>query len=189
MLALAAWARRAAGTAALVLAIDLLRGERAWLRPGRSWHGAPVEGAAFDGAMSLSAGAAGIGIARLGVYAAARPVHLLAEASAAIELVRIAAAAPGATDDASLGRGLAGTIELLLVAAATLAEPAHLGAARRLGTRLIEQARAGRRAGASRGARVRHPSLWGGIAGTGLVLLRLHDPALAPSAALPACLP
>lgn len=168
-LTLAALYLRSKSQRAREAALAAIRLERAWLNPGVDWYGGWAEDAAD--ARSLCAGAAGIGIARLGVWAIAPAPRLLADASAAIELIR-----PGphpVSAKSSLGYGTAGEIELLLCAWTTLGEQAHLDAARRLGARVV---------GAAIGST---PSLFLGLAGTGLVMLRLHDPALAASPALP----
>ena len=104
---------------------------------------------------------------------------MLAEASAAIEVIR-AAAFPGAPD-ASLGYGTAGEVELLLSARMILGEDCHLNAARRFGKGVIETAKKRGGYGSAFGEPSWNPSLFTGLAGTGLVMLRLHDPALVPS--------
>lgn len=184
-LALADWSGRFSVPRAFEAAAELFRTERVALRPGREWHGAGAHAWAGKAAVapSLCAGAAGIGIARLGAYAVRPACNLLAEASAAIDVVR-AAVGPRLAD-ASLCHGTGAQIELLLAAWTTLAQRAHLDAARRLGRGMVETARMRGAYGSGLGPACRNPSLLLGLAGTALVLLRLHDPAAAPGAALP----
>lgn len=159
-------------------AMEVLAGERAWLRPGEDWYGATPHEWAEGASGSLCSGAAGIGVARLGVYRVTGAPHLLAEASATIELIR-AMAFPEAAD-CSLGYGTAGRIELLLTAFSELGEVAHLAAARDMGARMAAAARQMRGYGSALGGSARHPSVFLGEAGTGMVLLRLWDPSSAP---------
>lgn len=166
-------------------AVEAFQIERAWLSPGRHWHGATAHAWLDEWTVphSLCAGAAGIGISRLSAFAATRAPHLLAEAAAAIEIIRGAARRNSADD--SLCHGTAGYIELLLTAWESLGEQSHLDAARRLGSRMIATARARGRYRSGLGVACGSPSLFLGTAGTALVFLRLHDPSLAPCAALP----
>ena len=182
-LALASWSTEA--QRAREAATSAFRTERAWLSPGMYWYGAAAHAWADDWtlARSLCTGAAGIGIGRLGAYAVMRAPHLLAEAAAAIEIIR-AAVRPDAID-VSLCHGTAGEIELLLNAWTVLGEHSHLDAARNLGSWVVDVARVRGGYGSGLGEDSSSPSLFLGVAGTGLVLLRLHDPALAPCAALP----
>jgi lantibiotic modifying enzyme len=185
---LAAWTLRTGDPHAREAALEAFHIERAWCSPGMNWYGAHAHPWA-EGMMltrSLCSGAAGIGITRLGAYAAMASTNLLAEAGAAVDLIR---RVPLHADvsDASLCHGAAGEIELLITASTTLSERSHLDAARNLGARVVAQSRRQYRSGL--GERGHSPSLLFGLAGTGLVLLRLHDPALAPGGAVPTLIP
>ena len=183
---LAAWSVRAGEPRAREAAAEALRIERAWCSSAMGWYGASAHPWADEVMVSrsLCSGAAGIGIARLGAYVVMDAPNLLAEAGAAIDLIRRAPIRPDAFDT-SLCHGTAGEIELLITASTTLSERSHLDAARRLGARIVGAAQAPRDYGSGLGEGCHSPSLLFGLAGTGLVLLRLHDPALAPGAALP----
>ncbi len=186
-LALAIWSARAEDPQALAAAANAFRSERAWWCPAEGWYGAAITPAwAGDRSMSrsLASGAAGIGLARLSAWPALD--HLcVADAGAAVELIREPPPRPSA--DASIGLGAAGEIELLIGAATTFSEPAHLEAARRLGGRLLDRAMA--RGGYAYGpaSDPHEPSLLYGLAGTALTMMRLEDPGLAPLALLAAC--
>ncbi len=161
--------------------------ERAQFEPGLGWL-APaahdwIEAPAAPDA-SWCRGAAGIGLARLAARADANDLMPLAEASAAVELVRGRLAAPS-DPDASLCHGAAGAIELLLSAGALLAEPTHTQAARVAGLALIERSWSRGRYAGGFGPHARNPSLMFGLAGTATLLLRLHDQGSLPSPALP----
>jgi lantibiotic modifying enzyme len=184
---LAAWSDRTGEQLARKAAAEAFRIERAWCSSAMGWYGAPAHAWADEVmvARSLCSGAAGIGIARLGAYVVMAAPNLLAEAGAAIDLIRRVPMRPDASDT-SLCHGTAGEIELLITASTTLSESSHLDAARRLGARVVAAAQARRDYGSGLGESCQSPSLLFGLAGTGLVLLRLHDPALAPGGALPA---
>lgn len=164
--------------------------ERAWFEAGAGWWSAPVHDWMAqhehpgDLTRSWCSGAAGIGIARVAAYAATSDLMYLAEAGAAIEVLR-GGSGGGAPFDGSVCHGACGQIELLLVAAALLGEPAHLSAARTVGTALVERARRRAGYGSGYGPGTQDPSLLYGLGGIGLTLLRLYDPASAASPALP----
>lgn len=186
-LALAAWSAATSQTVGREPAARAFRREREWFEPGAGW----LSHRAHDWARGeLSAdrswcgGAAGIGSARLAAYAAYSSIADLAEVGAAIEIVR-AGMIEGREAGASLCHGTAGEIGLLIDAGVLLAEPAHHAAAQRAGLALMEGGRAGTRRVIGPGVDVRDPSLLSGLAGIGLTLLRLHDPAAAPSPTLP----
>ena len=177
---LADWSKRTGDIRARDAAIDMFRIERPWCGISAGWSGAPAHAWADETLLerSLCSGAAGIGIARLKAHAIIPSLNLLAEAGAAIELVRRRPIdAEGA--DLSLCHGAAGEIELLTTAFTTLREQSHLEAARRSGARLIATARASRAYDPDSGESVQGPSFQFGLSGLGLVLLRLQDPALA----------
>ncbi len=91
--ALEAWAARSNSEDVSAAARRAFRRERAWLSPGQHWYGQSAH-AWTDDAMagrSLCSGAAGIGLARLAAYTFTRAPNLLAEAAAAIEVIRAAA--------------------------------------------------------------------------------------------------
>jgi lantibiotic modifying enzyme len=161
--------------------------ERAQLEPGLGWL-TPAAHAWMDSPAAPDAswcrGAAGIGLARLRASSELRDPLLLAEAGAAVELVRGRLTAAG-DPDSSVCHGAAGAIELLISAGALLAEPAHTRAARTAGLALIERARSRGRYAGGFGPHARNPSLLFGLAGTATLLLRLHDHDSVPSPALP----
>lgn len=161
--------------------------ERAQFEPGLGWL-APSAHPWADAAAAPDAtwcrGAAGIGLARLGARAVLPALLLLAEAGAAVELVR-GRLATRDDPDASLCHGAAGAIELLVSAGALLGVPAHTHAARAAGLALIERSWSRGRYAGGFGPHARNPSLLFGLAGTATLLLRLHDHDSVPSPALP----
>jgi lantibiotic modifying enzyme len=161
--------------------------ERARFEPGRGWHAGsahPWAPAAEGPDATWCRGAAGIGLARLTAHATLGDLVLLAEAGAAVELVRRHLATRGHRD-ASLCHGEAGAIELLLSAGLLLGEQAHLGAARTAGHALTERASPRGRYEGAFGAPARNPSMFFGLAGIGTLLLRLPEPGALPTLALP----
>jgi lantibiotic modifying enzyme len=173
-LALAAWAARSGSVEGREAANEAAQLERVWLDMEEGWHG-------VGSPAGMAGGAAGIALARLGLYRH-QPEHwLLAEAGAAIELVR-RWSAMGATGDTAaddtLINGAAGAIEALLVAHLVTGETVHLHAARRLGRRLLDAAAArGAYAGIGEYIIESRVGLMHGLAGIGLTMLRLHAPA------------
>ncbi|NYI04396.1 lanthionine synthetase LanC family protein [Allostreptomyces psammosilenae] len=137
-------------------------------------------------------GALGIGLARLRLFQLTGDRSLLPDISAAAQAARDVVVRAGTdfrsggTPDASLCHGLTGTAELFLTAGQVLRVPEHTRAATQVGRLLLDLAR--RDDGRWRcGMPVpdQSPSLFLGLAGIGLTLLRLHDPRSAPSLALP----
>ena len=194
-LALAAWAARADGDTASV-ASKVLQAERRHLSPGLGWwcedaHAwTPWDPASRTGShRAWCAGAAGIGIARLVAFALTREPHLLAEAAAALDLIREAPMGGDrdGADDASTCHGWSGEIELLLAAATILDEPAHLATARAVTATRVARASTRRAYSSGLWPGAHAPALMHGVAGVGLTLLRVHDPSAAPSFALPPC--
>lgn len=185
-LALAAWSARTQDRPSSEAVMEAFRLERPWHSQEAGWFGASAHDWAEPVTVtrSLCSGAAGIGIARIAGYLVTGAIDLLAEAAAAIEVIRRFPSGPDGPD-ASLCHGAAGEIELCLSAWSALAEPAHLEAARRLGTVMIETARIRGEYASGLGDIGPTPGVLLGLAGTGLTLLRLHDPGLAPSGAVP----
>jgi lantibiotic modifying enzyme len=190
---LAAWA--ACGDEdALHAALAAFDDERRWFQPGEGWWCVAAHPwmewdpeSRTGSPRAWCAGAAGIGVARLLAYVLSREQRFLAEAVAAIELVRDGVHTRE-SDDSSVCHGSAGEIELLLSAASLLGEPAHLAAARSAGHARVARARAEHGYGSGLWPGARSPALLHGLAGIGHTLLRLHDPRSAPSPALPPCL-
>jgi lantibiotic modifying enzyme len=189
-LALAAWSARTEDKPSSDAAMAAFRLERPWHNQETGWYGASAHAWAEPVTVtrSVCTGAAGIGIARIAGYLATGAVEVLAEAAAAIDVIRRVPIAPDGPD-ASLCHGAAGEIELLVSAWSALAEPAHLEAARRLGTVMIETARIRGHYASGLGDFGPAPGVLLGLAGTGLVLLRLENPGLAPNAAVPPLMP
>jgi len=170
--------------------MEAFRVERPWHRAETGWYGASAHTWAEQAtvARSVCTGAAGIGIARIAGYLVTGGVDLLAEAAAAIDVIRrVPLAADG--PDASLCHGAAGEIELLISAWSALAEPAHLEAARRLGAVMIETAQARGWYASGIGDFGSSPGLLLGLAGTGLSLMRLQEPGLVTNAVVPSLMP
>jgi lantibiotic modifying enzyme len=185
-LALAAWAARSMDEPSSKAAVEAFGLERPWQSQESGWFGASAHEWAepLQVARSVCSGAAGIGIARIAGYLVIRRLDLLAEAAAAIDAVRRVPPGPDGPD-ASICHGAAGEIELCLSAWSALAEPVHIEAARRLGAMMIETAHIRGQYASGLGDIGPAPGVLLGLAGTGLTLLRLHDPGLAPSAAVP----
>ena len=167
-----------------------LYGERVWHEPGAGWYAVPAHPSqhtshAVD--WSWCAGAAGIGLAHLAAFVRHGDISDLADLTAAVEVVRRSLAVDSGIDP-SLCHGTSGAIDFLLTTGVTLAEPAHVAAARRSGFVLMERwrNRVGGPVAVSPGAP--DPSLMFGLAGTGLVMLRLSDDARTPSPTLPSFL-
>ena len=198
-LALDALAARTGDPRWHVAGAGALAHERRWYREGHGWpdlRDVPGTDLALGRSLSYPSlwchGAVGCGLVRL---ATGRDLAAVAEAGAALQVARRGAAAalrsldepgePAPAANWSLCHGLLGTAELMLCATQRLGEPAHLAAARRLGERgLADRAARGEwRCGVAGGGET--PGLLLGLAGIGTTLLRLHDPAAAPSPALP----
>ena len=90
-------------------------------------------------------GALGIGLSRLRLAQLTNDVLMVAEASAALQAARDlvvshgTAIHAGQTSDCTACHGLAGVVELLLVAARALDVPDHARAARRVARLMLEQ--------------------------------------------------
>jgi lantibiotic modifying enzyme len=166
-----------------------VRYERAWFSPMHGWP--DLRGAADGSPLSYPAfwchGAVGIGLARLASFARRADLLDLAEASAAIGFARnsVMAVVSGSDGplDSSLCHGVAGAVELFLVAWEVTGAPEHLAAARRTGGLMMAHAQAAGGYGSGLIDRSETPGLFHGLAGVAAALLRLHDPAALPSPA------
>lgn len=192
-----AWATRS--RALLAVAEDALRYERTWFSAERcAWADLrkpahPLEPAAWPAwTTAWCHGAIGIGAVRLRIYEATRDITALAEATAAVEAARQLVAAAAAAlrqaqvSDVTLCHGLAGAVDLMLLAGEVTGRREHQRAARRAGD-LILSMRAANRGRWTLGLRggEQVPGLFLGLAGIGVVLMRLHDPRLIASPLLP----
>lgn len=137
-------------------------------------------------------GAIGIGLSRLRMFQLLDDPVLVAEASAALQSARSLvigagnALRTGATSDCSPCHGLAGAVELLLVAGRAFDVPDHARAARRVAALLLEQRQAAGGAwpcGLPGGGEV--PALMTGTAGIALTLLRVAGATDLPTPLLP----
>ena len=178
----------AAGDAAFrSAAVRGFASERAGMEPGVGWFTDDAHPWRPEGRVPASSwcrGAAGIGIARIAASTGSRDLALLAEATAAIELVRSRLGA-GPDADASMCHGTSGIVELLLLAGSLLDEPEHTVAARRVGAAMVTARGSGQRYGCGIADGAHNPSLLHGLAGTAAVLARLDDPDAITSPALP----
>ncbi len=156
-------------------------------RHGRVPSAHPWSPGSAGPARSWCAGGAGMGIARLAANAVLREPAVRAQADAAIEVVRDGLAADG--PDTCLCHGTTGALELLLSAFELLGDPGHLTAARDAGSAMTGRARARGGYGLGEDGGAHNPSLLLGLAGPVALLVRLHDPDLLPSPALPPILP
>jgi lantibiotic biosynthesis protein len=183
----------------LEAATEAFRYERSWFSPERcAWPDMrePDEAAMRDGTWpgwmtAWCHGALGIGAVRLRHYEVTRDTASLAEASAAIHAGRAQAMRAGGDlrngqpTDATLCHGLAGAAELFLLAHEVLRSNDHLRAARRVGDLCLSvHQQSGRWTLGLRGSQW-VPGLFVGLAGIGVMLLRLHDPASIGSPMLP----
>lgn len=137
-------------------------------------------------------GALGIGAVRLRLYELLSDVRYLGEASAAIQTARILAVQAGvalregAVSDVTLCHGLGGAVELFLLAHEVLSLEEHRRAARRLGNLCLSIFRANGERWTSGLENAKYvPGLFLGLAGIGVTMMRLHDPALIGSPVLP----
>ena len=132
-----------------------------------------------------------IGAVRWRMWEAQRDPQLLAQASAAMAIMRrrvVEASRAGADAkiDATLCHGLGGSIELMLLAYEVTGRAEHLAAAREVGRILLtrhEEQGGQWTVGLPGGRDV--PGLFLGRAGIGTSLLRLDDPRAIPSPILP----
>jgi lantibiotic modifying enzyme len=185
-MALARWAALVGDDGMLQAALRAWNSERPWHDTTTGWFGASAHTWSDDEtlARSLCSGAAGIGLARLAGYRLTGAASLLAEAAATIDVVRRISERPF-EPDASLCHGAAGEIDLLLTAASVTGEKAHVDAAHRLGTVMVETARRRRHYASGLGSFGPTPGLLLGSAGAGLAMLRLEDPELVPCGVFP----
>ncbi len=176
-MSLAAWGARARQPWYVQQAVRKSRRERAFLQPMIGWYGDAVDHASSIPTVrrSLASGAAGIAVARFGLYRLQQDAALLAEGAAALDVLR-QPRAPGEAMDASLLFGASGEIEALLAAYVATGEPSHLDAARHRGVQLLRTYRHVGTYDCGLGAGIETPALATGLAGIGLALLRLSDP-------------
>jgi lantibiotic modifying enzyme len=177
------FARETGDPSTLQAAADAALAERVWLSASGDWIGLPFHRwqDQATAVASWCSGMTGIGHARLLEHQVTGGLQALAEVAAAVEVVRGTLAAPHPPEP-SLCHGIAGWLDFMLTAGVALHEPAHLEAAERVGARLL--ALVDVPAGAA-GEAPADPSLLLGAAGTGLALLRLHDPEAIRSPANP----
>ncbi len=196
----AAWATGVTGASGLPPVVEqALRYERGWFSADRcAWadlREPPVHGARGDWPAWTSAwchGAFGIGAVRWRIHERTGDLTALAEASAAVDAARafVTSAAralrSGGCGDVTLCHGLGGAIELMLLAYEITGEADHLRAARRAGE-LVLATRAANQGRWTLGLRRAElvPGLFTGLAGIGVTMLRLHDPAAIASPLLP----
>lgn len=187
-LAETAWATN--DDALLALALETFRYERGFFSPVRcAWpdlRGATetIDGALTSWTSAWCHGAIGIGAVRLRVYEATGDVSALADASAALQAARamsvqIARDLPhGMVRDVTLCHGVGGIAELFLLAGEVFDNDDHLRAARRVGELMLAMYEANGREWPF-GLPDTHdiPGLFLGLAGIGVTMLRLDDPA------------
>ena len=123
--------------------------ERGWFDPDHvSWPDLRASATAGETTGWMAAwchGALGIGLSRLRLAQLTNDVLMVAEASAALQAARDlvvshgTAIHAGQTSDCTACHGLAGVVELLLVAARALDVPDHARAARRVARLMLEQ--------------------------------------------------
>jgi lantibiotic modifying enzyme len=137
-------------------------------------------------------GAIGIGALRLRIYEATQDLTALSEATAAIQAARSLVAQAGSAlrqsqiSDVTLCHGLAGAVELMLLAYEVTGLRDHQRAARRAGDVCLSIYRVNQNrwtVGVRGGDTV--PGLFLGLAGVGVTMMRLHDPGLLGSPMLP----
>jgi len=142
-------------------------------RFGRAWcHGAPGIAIARLHAANLDPGAATthLEVARLALATTLRAIE---------ELL------PQPRQDASLCHGLAGLLDIALIAGSHLGDPSLRDASRRISRVLIERHDSRVDYPSGLPSRATTPGLMLGLAGTGYSFLRLHAPDLIPSILLP----
>ena len=155
-----AWTTRS--RAMLAVAEDALRYERTWFSAARcAWADLRTPAPALEPAewpawtTAWCHGALGIGAVRLRFYEATGDITALAEATAAIEAARrlVAGAAAALREshatDVTLCHGLAGAVDLMLLAYGITGLREHLRAARRAGNNLVHPRRERRPVGSS----------------------------------------
>lgn len=187
-LALAAWSA-ATGRHNFVETLRQVRGaERAWFEPGLGWVARPahewhIEEYVAD--CSWCAGASGIGLARLASYTSTGDLADLADLTAAVQMVRERLAVCDG-NDTILCHGTSGELDFLISTGVLLSQPEHIAAAKRVGEKLLHlEVHARNPAGFGQD---QNPSLLYGLAGYGIVMLRLYDSGLTPTPTLPSFL-
>jgi lantibiotic modifying enzyme len=136
-------------------------------------------------------GAIGIGLSRLRLFRLIGDSPLLVDASAALQAGRNLTVAAGTalhagrSSDCSACHGLAGVLELFLVAGAALGVPAHRAAARRVAQLLLEQHGLEGRWPCGIAGAGELPGLMTGTAGIALALLRAAGATELPTPLLP----
>jgi lantibiotic modifying enzyme len=169
---------------------DALRYERGWFSAERcAWADLRKPMSSFEAGewpawtTAWCHGAIGIGAVRLRIYEQTRELTALAEASAALQAARDAVTQASAAlrmsqlSDVTICHGLGGAIDLMLLAYEITGMREHQRAALRGGNLClaIRAANRGRWTVGLRGAEV-VPGLFLGLAGIGVVMMRLHDP-------------
>jgi lantibiotic modifying enzyme len=170
--------------------------ERGWFDPDRvAWpdlRGFDRSGEPSGWMAAWCHGAVGIGICRLRLFALTGERRALADASAALQAARNLVVEAGTglrggrTTDCTACHGLAGVVELLLVAAKALSVTDHARAARRVAALMLEQrdvADGGWPCGLPGAGEV--PGLMVGTAGIALTLLRAAGVTDTPTQLLP----
>ena len=190
-----AWALAEAGWRSRRHAMDAavqeaLRYERGWFSAERcAWadlREPPPSSSASEWPAWTTAwchGAIGIGAVRLRMYEQTGEITALAEASAALQAARVVLTQAGAAlrlsqfADVTICHGLGGAIDLMLLASEITGMREHQRAARRGGDLClaIRAANGGRWTVGLRGAEL-VPGLFLGLAGIGVLMMRLHDP-------------
>ena len=195
-LALAEIAGPGEDAAAVQASAQGLEYERAWFDPDRvAWPDLRAVDAAGEATGSMTAwchGAIGIGLSRLRLAQLTGSPAALAEASAALQAARNlvvdigTALRGGRTSDCTPCHGLAGVVELMLVAAQALEVPDHARAARRVAGLMLEQRDAAAGAwpcGLAGAGEI--PGLMVGTTGIALTLLRAAGASDLPTPLLP----
>ncbi len=165
------------------------RAERAWFEPGLGWVAQPAHEWNIEehyiADWSWCAGASGIGLARLASYVATGDLADLADLTAAIQMVRERLSV-NEGNDTTLCHGISGELDFLVTTGALLSQPEHIAAAQRVGGKLLRvRGRAQNPVGRDQD---QNPSLLYGLAGYGILMLRLYDRGLTPTPTLPSFL-
>lgn len=176
VLALEAWARATGDRAQLDLASSSVRAERHWFEPGAGWYCRPAspDPTPLTLDWSWSAGAAGVGAARLARFSHTSDVRDLADVAAAIEVVHLAMRSDDGNEP-SYGHGTSGGIDLFTTAGTLLGEPLHHAAARLAAGALALRLATDRGADGIVTPGGPDPTLLHGMAGVGVAMLRVAD--------------
>lgn len=183
------------GASAQIACAEALEYERSWFEPEPA--GWPDLRGFTDGSQAVHTmaawchGAIGIGLSRARLTALLPDPRLLLEVTASLEAARNLAVRVGtelhggSVSDCTACHGLAGVVELMLVAARALALDAHAQAARRVARLMVEQLTANGQwpCGLPGGGAV--PALMTGTAGIALTLLRAVGATDLPTPLLP----